>query len=665
MFVEADSVREKIPTLCPYPSCNNGRVYITPHAIVNHAQKMHAEEPPLCIITPYHPLWTHSHPDKAKSALGKTVTTTIPSMRIIAASQDTTVQGPAVEEEKEDGLSMEVDGSEQRRQGLEKDDGCTLIVQQPLTSPLDGEEEHEVEPIQQLVGQHIRELEEHSLSSESKQRVTTAELFGMQSLADFKEMLRTVRVTPDDRPDIIDTICAINGGTRKAASKILERIQAEVNVVRDDDIQYFKFPGPGKAARVAKNWSVLSIIASHIPGEEGDYIRSQNAKLSARVAAGEFIHRDNVDALVTSAVAKQESSSTKELVEQRIRELEEHSLSSESKQRVTTAELFGMQSLADFKEMLRTVRVTPDDRPDIIDTICAINGGTRKAASKILERIQAEVNVVRDDDIQYFKFPGPGKAARVAKNWSVLSIIASHIPGEEGDYIRSQNAKLSARANAGDSDLRDAIEQRRKELPAQVQEMLLKDQPSTKKALNEREAKKLDEAQAQQKQLTFDINLLRGINSTRARSVPMSDIELTAEWQVSGENVGAFVQSMMQLQTTWLSFRKAEIELQDELDSSARKKKAQEEEAERQKKAADEEAARTQKAADEEAARKKKLSDYVLALECVKKRRIAGIELDNLSKKNKNEQPAATNPKTSGFCCGIKPTISEAIKSLK
>ena len=157
--------------------------------------------------------------------------------------------------------------------------------------------------------------------------------------------------------------------------------------------------------------------------------------------------------------------------------------------------MVGMSTIAELQEVFRNVRLTEEGEIEIVPVICGIKGCSRDDAALILRRIlDKNSSPNKNDRTRMHQFPGQRqRPTRVAKNMVVLNEILAYIPGDKGDEIRSRNAKLSARANAGDIDLRDAIENRRHELPSNMQAVLMHDLPSSQKALDAMQFKNVEE----------------------------------------------------------------------------------------------------------------------------------------------------------------------------
>ena len=134
--------------------------------------------------------------------------------------------------------------------------------------------------------------------------------------------------------------------------------------------------------------------------------------------------------------------------------------------------------------------------PSVIDAIVLAAGCTRDRAWTILTRILANQSIPKEGTFKQHKFKGQGQRKTPTTDWITLMEIMSLIPGEFGDFVRQQNAKVALRAKVGDAYFRDAIEHRIQQPPVSSQESIIAGEASSAEARAESEEKREDEERA-------------------------------------------------------------------------------------------------------------------------------------------------------------------------
>ena len=210
--------------------------------------------------------------------------------------------------------------------------------------------------------------------------------------------------------------------------------------------------------------------------------------------------------------------------------------------------MVGMMSEKQMRDYLGDSRITPDGEFSIIDSIAKTKSCTSHEAARILRRILSSKVGAINGSIGVYKFEGVAQKKTPVADFKTLIEILSHLPGPEGKFIRSQNATVAARANAGDPDLRDAIHERGQRISGDTQDLLLHGMPSTEKAFAEREEKKEQEQRDKTPKVDCDKELLRKIMTTEVPGLKQSDDDLALRWEWAGKDRLEFVKMLIDFQ---------------------------------------------------------------------------------------------------------------------
>ena len=272
--------------------------------------------------------------------------------------------------------------------------------------------------------------------------------------------------------------------------------------------------------------------------------------------------------------------------------------------------MVGMSSLEQLRALFLDCRITSDHRVSVVDAIMKLTGCSYDAAIKIWSRI---CDKIRPDNItsKIFEthiFPGPTQRNTPVATIPNLRVIGSYLPGKIGAYIRTRNAKLAARVDAGDSDLQDAIQRRGKNILASAQEVLLGDLPSTEQAQQAREERKQQENGAPR--IECNIEELREIAQAMSPAMKFTDVQLKLNWEISKSDRIEFANQMMSFIKKYFEtaeaatrYKKAQHETsaaEQMAKEAEEKRKAAEELREQQRQASEELREQQRKAADEE-----------------------------------------------------------------
>ena len=290
--------------------------------------------------------------------------------------------------------------------------------------------------------------------------------------------------------------------------------------------------------------------------------------------------------------------------------------------------MVGMASIEELRAFLSGCRVTPNHRFSVIDSIMKVTGCSYDAAKdtwhRIFQKLSRRNSTSASGIFETYKFSGQGQNNTPVATIPNLLRIFSRIPGKVGEYIRSKNDYLAARANAGDSDLRDAIHRRGENISASAQEVLMGDLPSTKQAQQDREERKQQENGAPR--LECNIEELREIAQALSPAMKFTDVQLKLNWEISKSDRIEFVTQMMSFIKKFFEtaeaaekYQKAQHETSaaEQLAKEAEEKrkraeeerKTAEEQREQQRQASDEQRQQQLKASEEQREQQLKASD--------------------------------------------------------
>jgi hypothetical protein len=396
-----------------------------------------------------------------------------------------------------------------------------------------------------------------SISEKADAIQSKIEMVGMMTLVQMKEFFKCCRTTTGNLISIIDAIMKLKGCSQDQAGKIFRRILASSSNIFGRTVKSHQFPGARQRPTPVTDFTTLVKILALVPGAEGAAIRSQQANLAARAREhGLHIQDSDEDRNLAINTASEKADAIQSKIE-----------------------MVGMMTLVQMKEFFKCCRTTLDNLISIIDAIMKLKGCSRDQAGKIFRRIQTNSsdNFVRC--FQKVRFPGSAQSKTPVTDFTTLIRILALVPGPEGAAIRSQQANLAARANAGDADLRDAIEARGEALSAADQTALLQNQPSSEKAAVEREAKAEAEAEAKLPRIACDPTYLRELVEMQAPGMSQTDRQLEIRWEMCGEDRVAFMGAMLDLGAKWLAAKAASIHLEianNDLSTSATRKQTAE-----------------------------------------------------------------------------------------
>ena len=268
--------------------------------------------------------------------------------------------------------------------------------------------------------------------------------------------------------------------------------------------------------------------------------------------------------------------------------------------------MVGMASIEQLRAFLSCCRVTPNHRFSVLDAIMKVTGCSYDAARQAWHRIlQCDAAKI----FETHQFPGERQRKTPVATIPNLLRIFSDLPGKIGAYIRTRNVKLAARADAGDSDLRDAIHRRGENISASDQEVLMGDLPSTEQAQQAREERKQQENGAPR--LECNIEELREIAEAMSPAMEFTDVQLKLNWEISKSDRIEFVTQMMSFIKKFFETAEAAAKYQKaQHETSAAEQVAKE--AEEKRKAAEEKrkaAEEKRKAAEEQREQQRQASD--------------------------------------------------------
>jgi hypothetical protein len=133
-------------------------------------------------------------------------------------------------------------------------------------------------------------------------------------------------------------------------------------------------------------------------------------------------------------------------------------------------------------EELWNCKTAPGGRYGLYEASMTFDGYSHDNVKKIWSRLRkGDINVT----LSNHKFPGVRGTATPVATFSRILEILPHFPGKRAKQLGTENARLRARAMAGDMDLVEAIESQRANIHPEIREALLSGLHRSAKALAE------------------------------------------------------------------------------------------------------------------------------------------------------------------------------------
>ena len=290
------------------------------------------------------------------------------------------------------------------------------------------------------------------------------------------------RITPDNKISIYDAVAKFKGCSLANARTFLTRIlhhekcPACANLtdnavkvctncanLKDDktlpSFDVYKFDGVGQKSTPVCTFSELIPILSQLPGEEAKILRKEQAQICNLVLEGKE------DEIKTIIEARHPDRITENI---------------QQTNDVNPVDKLNIANLSEENFKIGC-RITPDNKISIYDAIKKVKGCSDREARTAYDRL-SKSNLVGDHfDPQLnlhnkYRFVRDNKALGPpipVCTFSELMPILSQLPGEEAKILRKEQAEITTRAIAGDSDLKEFVERREKTVPEEVKDVLL------------------------------------------------------------------------------------------------------------------------------------------------------------------------------------------------
>jgi 5-methylcytosine-specific restriction endonuclease McrA len=388
--------------------------------------------------------------------------------------------------------------------------------------------------------------------------------FSIQSLLDHCQF------TPEGCFSIIDTIILLNYCSRDSAAKIWNGIQLRNSKLSRNDsdlVSYYKFDRESNETAVATFYNLLQIM-SLLPGPVGVEITKNHANLASRI----MVREQEVSCIIdhdystgsnpkssepTSNIAKLESPDANPVLDNIFMR-------------------FSIQQLSD------NCRMSPEGCFSIIDTVMFLQNCLRKVASDTWYGMKSrnprfnrnEPSLPMESKlVEYYKFDGD-LITPVATFYNLLQIM-SLLPGPTGDDIRKNQADLAARASAGDHDLEAALSERRDELGANGQSILLNGLSNSESARNKRQIDEEAEYPLP-KRLKYTDEQLLEVAVAMCPEVKLYAVVVNAVWNTMKDDMMAFISWVQEFRDSQIACDHKKKAFTDEQERKASKHNAEE-----------------------------------------------------------------------------------------
>ena len=323
--------------------------------------------------------------------------------------------------------------------------------------------------------------------SDNRSELNDEIMVGLSSEAELKAYLgNNARITSDGLFSIIDVILKLYGCTAEQARLKFRQIrQRRKNPSTAICWKAHHFSGVGQRPTPVANFQNLQKILALLPGAIGCEIRSRNATLSARANADELLSATQRKVLIEQKQTATTSTTSASFVDNKegfsdcdqdqrlspsqagpteqldakgcVDQTTRLPSDSDNQSGLNREIMVGLSSEAELKACLGEARITSDGLFSIIDVIKKLFGCTAEQSRlkfrKLREQGKISNSPARADRTaiswESHHFSGERQRPTPVANFLNLQKILALLPGAIGREIRSRNATLSARANAG------------------------------------------------------------------------------------------------------------------------------------------------------------------------------------------------------------------------